>query len=111
MCYYQGEFEASVLDAAICSHYIYSFKGLNSDGSLADIPWKVPNQVENDLRGLVALRSRNPNLHVVIAFGGSGGVSDQVWANMASNEWSRNNFAQNCLNYVRQHNLNGVGKS
>ena len=110
MCYYQGELEPSALDAKRCSHYICSFKGFHSDGSLTDISWKSPNQVENHLRGLVALRKINPDLHVVIAFGGAGGVSNEVWASMASNEASRNRFAQNCLNYVRKHNLNGVGE-
>lgn len=65
-----------------------------------------PDQDAKNLRGLTALRQRNPNLRVVLSIGGwdgSGGFSDA-----ASTAARRETFAQSCLDLLLAHDLDGV---
>lgn len=58
------------------------------------------------LRGLTALRRRNPDLNIVLSLGGwdeSAGFSDA-----AASPESRKTFAQSCVDLLLEHGLDGV---
>lgn len=65
-----------------------------------------PDQDAKNLRGLTALRKRNPELKIVLSLGGwdgSGGFSDA-----ASTADRRETFARSCLELLLVHDLDGV---
>lgn len=65
-----------------------------------------PDQDRENLRGLTALRQRNPDLKIVLSLGGwdgSGGFSDA-----ASTAARRETFARSCLDLLLAHDLDGV---
>ncbi|WP_297872515.1 glycosyl hydrolase family 18 protein [uncultured Oscillibacter sp.] len=65
-----------------------------------------PDRDRENLRGLTALRQRNPDLKIVLSLGGwdgSGGFSDA-----ASTAARRETFARSCLDLLLAHDLDGV---
>ena len=65
-----------------------------------------PARDEENLRGLTALRKRNPELNIVLSLGGwddSAGFSDA-----AASAGGRRTFAQSCVDLLTEHDLDGV---
>lgn len=87
----------SNVNAQKLTHVNYAF-GLINNGQVT-----VANP--SDLTALVALKASNPNLKIVLAIGGWGadGFSDA-----ALTESSRNTFAESCLQWVNDYNLDGI---
>ncbi|GFZ29516.1 hypothetical protein CSC2_00420 [Clostridium zeae] len=86
------------IDATKLTHINYAFASINSDHTI-----KVENT--SDLKTLTALKSKNPNLKVILSVGGWG---MDGFSQAASTSAGRSAFAQSCLNYVNQYALDGI---
>ena len=81
--YGNGKFEIPFIDPNLCTHLVYTFTGLSSDGVIksidpyADLP---DNYGLNGFGKVLKLKDQNPELKVMIAMGG--------W-NEGSTEYSR----------------------
>lgn len=54
------------------------------------------------------MRTKNPNLKILVAIGGSNRELVDDWSNLAANSTSRNNFAGNAFNFLQRLKLNGI---
>ncbi|WP_238881653.1 glycosyl hydrolase family 18 protein [Clostridium sp. YIM B02551] len=89
---------SSSMDVSKLTHINYAFASINSDHTI-----KVDNT--SDLRTLTSLKSKNPNLKVILSVGGWG---MDGFSQAASTAAGRSAFAQSCLNYVNQYGLDGI---
>jgi GH18 family chitinase len=89
---------SSTMDVSKITHLNYAFASINSDHTI-----KVSNT--SDLNALTALKSKNPNLKVILSIGGWG---MDGFSQAASSSAGRSAFAQSCLNYVNQYGLDGI---
>ena len=87
----------STMDVAKLTHVNYAF------GNIVDGEVQVSNG--QDLSKRVLFRSYNPNLKVILSVGGWGadGFSDAAYS-----EFSRNTFANSCLDVLNTYKLNGI---
>ncbi|XP_069678397.1 acidic mammalian chitinase-like [Periplaneta americana] len=115
VCYYQswaiyrpskGLFNIADIDSSLCTHHVYAFAGVNSNGdvtigdSYADI----------DLGGFSkfnAMRNQNPSIKTMIAIGGAG-ASSQTFSKVINDPNKRNAFANNIVNFVQKYGFNGA---
>lgn len=109
VCYWFAEIEVGHIDPTICTHIVYSFLGLDSNGGLTYLD-RSQGQAEGYLRELVGLKSQNPNVQILAAVGGYNEPLVPVWSAMAANAGSRDNFARNVLSFLQRNNLNGIGE-
>lgn len=109
VCYWFAQIGPSQIDPYICTHVIYSFIGLDTNGGLN---WLDRSAVEAEslIIGMVHLKQQNPNLKVLAAVGGGDDALVQIWTTMAANPTARENFAKNIYNFVVAHSLDGIGK-
>lgn len=96
-----------VINPRICTHIIYSFLGVDSNGGLNYLD-RSEGQVAGYLSRLVSLKSQNSNLKIIAAIGGYNEMLVPFWSSMAANSASRSNFARNCLQFIQKYNLNGI---
>ncbi|CRK90408.1 CLUMA_CG004159, isoform A [Clunio marinus] len=102
-----AEISANQINPSICTHVIYSFIGLDSNGGLNYL-WRSEGQSIGFINGMNNLKAQNPNLKTIVAVGGGNDGLVPVWSQMAANPNSRSNFASNILSFLRKHNLDGV---
>ncbi|KAK7113629.1 chitinase-3-like protein 1 isoform X1 [Littorina saxatilis] len=108
MCYYtswsQSRFRPSDIDATLCTHIIYAFARVNSvDNTLATVRY-------NDLElynNVTSLKAKNPDLKVLLAVGGFNFGSAGFIA-VAQDDKKTTLFADNAVNYLRQHRFDGL---
>ncbi|XP_063701590.1 chitinase-3-like protein 2 [Culicoides brevitarsis] len=85
----------SYVDTKLCTMFMISFGDVNADGSI-----RVP-----DLSSFKRLQT--PTSKLLLALGGAtAGVAN--FRAVAATPASRENFAKNCLNVVKQHGLDGI---
>lgn len=82
VCYYgtwaayrqgNGQFTVQNIDPNLCTHIVYTFFGIGTDGSVTILdPWlDLPDGGGRDnIHNLVALKQQNPKLKVMAAVGG-----------------------------------------
>lgn len=89
----------------MCTHLIYTFVGLNSDGSIRILD--PQNEIVNDALGRFSrLKQKNPSLKLLVAIGGwnQGSV---VYSQVTNNPALRAKLVTNIVNLVQQYNLDG----
>lgn len=102
IAYFTGDSAAVAnVPAEKITHIIYSFGHLDGDS------FKVTRKGAPEiLRGLVSLRSRNPQLKVQVALGGWGGCL--TCSEVFSTEKGRWDFARSVRNLCRNYGLDGI---
>lgn len=64
-----GKFVPQNVDPQLCSHVLFAFVGLNSDGSVHILDeWEAINL--NGISDLVSLKQQNKDLKVILSMGG-----------------------------------------
>jgi len=101
--------DAGQINPAICTHIIYSFLGVDSNGGLNHIQ-RSEAQAVGYIKRLISLKSQRPDLKIIAAVGGYNELMVPDWSAMAGNANARSNFARNVLNFLRNNNLNGIGE-
>lgn len=97
-----GGFAPDRIPAEELTHVNYAFAGIENGRAVLT----SPSRDRENLRGLTALRERNPDLKIILSLGGwdgSGGFSDA-----ASTAQRRETFAQSCLDLLLAHDLDGI---
>ncbi|KAF3345678.1 hypothetical protein VdG2_05914 [Verticillium dahliae VDG2] len=107
---YKGK-PPSWLNVTQASHVLYSFVGINEDGSLRAIDEWADTGVEADgekgcLAALAKLKRSNPHLKTLVSIGG--GTGSAQFPAMAANPQARETFARAIRAFVEQHELDGV---
>ena len=90
------------IPAELFTQINYAFAGIEGGRAVLTSPVRD----RENLRGLTALRQRNPQLRIVLSLGGwddSAGFSDA-----AASSNGRKAFAQSCVDLVLEHGLDGV---
>lgn len=109
VCYWSADLDANQINPNICTHIIYSFLGLDSQGRITYL-WRSEAQALGLISSLVDLKSRNPNLKVLAAVGGYNEALIPIWSSVAANAVTRVDFANNILVFIRKNRLDGIGK-
>lgn len=105
VCYTNGGgIPASSLNPSICTHIIHTFLQPDATGNIQN-----PGSVTGYLANLVALKSQNPNLKIMIAFGGAFNVNSD-WTALTANSNAITNFANNVLNFLKANKIDGAGE-
>ncbi|XP_065077234.1 chitotriosidase-1-like [Ochlerotatus camptorhynchus] len=106
----RGRFDIDHIDPFLCTHLIYSFFGINEDGSIRIIDPYLDLE-ENWGRGHIkrfnGLKSINPGLKTIAAVGGWNEGSIK-FSNVAANPELRQRFITNSVEFCRRHNFDGV---
>ncbi|RZB41616.1 Glyco hydro 18 domain containing protein, partial [Asbolus verrucosus] len=106
LCYYESGavdfFGPDVIDINICTHINYAFFGINEeDGSLR------PDRDDGLLRQLSGLKSKNPNLKLVISVGGWG-EDPTRFSHVAADAEKKAKMAESALWYLQTYNFDGI---
>ncbi len=96
---YATYWDKTMPDPALLTHICYSFAHIKDDFETLDI------KTASRLAQIVALKKNNPDLKVQLSIGGWGAGN---FSEMAASETHRKKFCQNCLNAVKQYNLDGI---
>ncbi|WP_297085696.1 glycoside hydrolase family 18 protein [uncultured Draconibacterium sp.] len=101
------DYDFTQIDADGITHINYAFGNIRNGQAVFDTT-KIDgkNLTPVDLEKLVALKTKNPNLKILISIGGwswSGGFSDA-----ALTEQSRAVFAKSCATMVNDYRLDGI---
>lgn len=96
---YVTSWTTDIPDAKFITHINYAFGHVSDDfmGVRIDNPER--------LKELVTLKTQNPDLKVLLSIGGWGSGR---FSEMAGNENTRNKFAQDCLQKVKEFQLDGI---
>ncbi|XP_025091740.1 acidic mammalian chitinase-like [Pomacea canaliculata] len=113
MCYYtnwaqyrtgEGQFYPEHISANLCTHVIYAFGNINPS------QLSLEKSEENDLSmytRVVALKSQNAGLRVLLAVGGAGRSIDAFRA-ACETPATRTTFASNVISFLRAQRLDGL---
>ncbi|WP_167618311.1 glycoside hydrolase family 18 protein [Maribellus sediminis] len=101
------DFDFSTIDVSGITHINYAFGNIR-DGEAVFDTTKIDgkNLTPDDLVKLNGLKSKNPDLKILVSIGGwswSGGFSDA-----ALTESSRKRFAESCARFVKDYQLDGI---
>ncbi|XP_050295014.1 acidic mammalian chitinase-like [Anthonomus grandis grandis] len=101
-----GQYNFSNVPANLCTHYIYTFAGLNATSFevVSLDPWLDINL--NGYTSAVNLKKTNPNLKVILGIGGWNEGSAN-FSNMASTATSRATFISSALSLVQKYGFDG----
>ncbi|XP_055609283.1 chitinase-3-like protein 1 [Uranotaenia lowii] len=118
VCYYgswavyrngKGAFSVDNIDPFLCTHLIYSFVGLNVNGTIRVLdPWN--DLEENWGRGAMKqfnnLKRYNPKLRTLVAIGGWNEGS-MVYSGVAKNSALRSRLARDAADFCLTHGFDG----
>ncbi|XP_008556590.3 chitotriosidase-1-like [Microplitis demolitor] len=101
-----GKFDIGDVDPTLCTHLIYTFVGWNGNDVKVLDPW---NDLPNGLDGFGrfnALRKKSPSIKTLVAIGGWNEGSLK-YSKMASNQKSRERFADRAVAFVKKWGFDG----
>nr|CAD7399486.1 unnamed protein product [Timema cristinae] len=118
-CYYgswatyrqgEGTFNVADIDATLCSHLVYAFAGVSSEGLIESLdPYNdlSDNWGKGSFNKFSALAKTNPDVKTLLAIGGwnHGSVT---FSNMASTETGRKNFAISAVAFLKKYGFQGL---
>lgn len=119
ICYYgtwatyrngAGRFSVDNIDPFLCTHLIYSFVGINSNGTIAVLdPWLdlEENWGLGTMRKFNDLKSVNTNLKTLVAVGGWNEGS-QKFSTVAQSATLRSRFAKDAAAFCTKHGFDGL---
>lgn len=103
-----GSVGVAQIDPSLCTHLIYGFVGVESNGNFKVMdPWNDLQKDGGAYHNFVALKKKNPHLKTMVASGGFNAGST-VFSQMASNPGSRANFVRNAVTFVRKYGFDGL---
>ncbi|RVE46555.1 hypothetical protein evm_008790 [Chilo suppressalis] len=100
-----GKFGVEDINPNLCTHIIYAFAGIDSNGTV------IPLDVELDInmgnyRNFTNLKKKNPKLKPMLAVGGWGEGSAK-YSEMAADPAKRQNFIQSALDIIFKYDFEG----
>ncbi|XP_076166262.1 chitotriosidase-1-like [Ptiloglossa arizonensis] len=104
-----GAFQPNDIDPRLCTHLIYSFTGLNTDGTIKILdPWAdlANGGGKAGYDKFNALRQLNPAVKTMIAIGGWNEGSTK-YSQVAANVALRAQFVQNVVQFLQKYNFDG----
>lgn len=96
---YATYWETTMPDPTLLTHINYAFALIKDDFETLDI------KKSSRLQQIVGLKSKNPDLKVMLSVGGWGAGN---FSEMAADENHRKKFCENCLAAVNQYGLDGI---
>jgi chitinase len=101
-------FTPDSINPNLCTHIIFAFAKIDENYKLASYEWNddVPNGMYQQV---IALKSKNPKLKVLLAVGGWNHGS-LLFSNMARNDDLRKTFVESSVNYLLDRDFDGLGK-
>ncbi|XP_035724666.1 acidic mammalian chitinase-like [Vespa mandarinia] len=104
-----GKFDIDDIDPNLCTHIIYTFIGLNSDGNVRILdPWQdLPDDYgKNGFGRFNNLRKNNTNIKTMIAIGGwnEGSVK---YSNVVANPTLRAKFVNSVVQFLKKYGFDG----
>lgn len=100
-----GNFLVSHIDPSLCTHLIYSFVGINTDGTINILDTKL-EITDGNLANFNALKKQNTALKTLVAVGGWNEGSAK-FSNVAASATLRNSFIQSALQLVQTYGFDG----
>ncbi|KAJ8962575.1 hypothetical protein NQ318_000968 [Aromia moschata] len=100
-----GQFTVSDIDPTLCTHLIYSFVGINTDGTIAILD-ETLEITKGNLAKFTALKEQNSNLKTLVAIGGWNEGSTK-YSTVAASASLRATFIQSALELVQTYNFDG----
>lgn len=105
--YREGDYQFMIedIDARLCTHLIYTFVGLNPNGTIRILD----SWLDIDLGGFRrfnALREHNPKAQTLVAIGGWNEGSE-TYSAVVANPNLRATFIRDAVNFVLHHGFNG----
>lgn len=110
ICYWDCKVNVSLIDAAHCSHIIYTSLGITASGSLT-YRFFTESLTISFLKKAAALKSKHPGLKVLVSIGGYEEANMLMWSKLARTFSSRVVFSYELITYLSKHNLDGIGES
>ncbi|XP_043276969.1 acidic mammalian chitinase-like isoform X2 [Venturia canescens] len=103
-----GKFAIEDIDATLCTHYIYTFMGLEKNQVKILDPWQaLPDSGgQNGFAKFNDLRNKNPGVKTLVAIGGWGEGSAN-YSKMASSPNSREIFVNSTVAFVKRYGFDG----
>lgn len=100
-----GKFSVENINPHLCTHLIYTFVGINGDGSINILDrW---NEIDlGAMRRFNDLKKQNPKLKTLIAIGGWNEGS-LIFTKVVSNDRLMENFANSALLFMQEHGFDG----
>lgn len=101
------KFDAEQVNANLCTHVLYAFAGL--DSTTNEIMSLDPKRdiEENGYKNVLDLKTKNPELKVMIAVGGwAEGV--EKYSKMANSKETRSTFIKSVVKFVKTHGFDGL---
>ncbi|CAH0403338.1 unnamed protein product [Chilo suppressalis] len=100
-----GKFGVEDVNPNLCTHIIYAFAGIDSNGTV------IPLDIELDInmgnyRNFTNLKKKNTKLKPMLAVGGWGEGSAK-YSEMAADPAKRQNFIQSALDIIFKYNFEG----
>lgn len=113
---YDARYPVSMIPAGQITHVNYAFAKISHDGRClpadphadvihrAELDWDAPRP--GSLGQLMVLKKRFPRLKTLISVGGP--RHSEHFSQVASSPTNRNRFAQSCIKYMLNYNMDGV---
>ncbi|XP_055532350.1 chitinase-3-like protein 1 [Wyeomyia smithii] len=115
LCYYgswahyrsgRGQFTVDNIDPWLCTHVIYSFVGINEDGTIAILDYWLDVDLGN-MRRFNDLKYTNPSLRTLVAVGGYS-VGSEIFSRVAASADLRWRFAESARDFCFQYGFDGI---
>ncbi|XP_078035246.1 chitinase-3-like protein 1 isoform X1 [Augochlora pura] len=103
-----GKIDINDINPNLCTHMIYSFIGINTDGTVRvmDAWADLPDGGGKDGFGKFVARSKQGGAKAMIAIGGWNEGSIK-FSQVVANPGIRSNFVQNVVKFLQQYNFDG----
>ncbi|XP_043471715.1 acidic mammalian chitinase-like isoform X2 [Leptopilina heterotoma] len=115
VCYYaswatyrkdEGKYDIAKINPSLCSHLIYSFIGLNNDGTIKILDAWIDVR-QNGFKNFNALRNKSPSTKTLAAIGGWAEGSEK-FSNVVSNPGLRAKFINEAVKFLKTYGFNGL---
>ncbi|CAH2058203.1 unnamed protein product, partial [Iphiclides podalirius] len=105
-----GKFDVEDIDTSLCTHLVYAFAGINSQGTIISLdPYlDLPeNWGRNNFAKFNALKVGKPNLKTILGVGGWNEGSAK-YSRMAASPLLRKNFTISAVKIILDHGFDGL---
>ncbi|KAJ9585129.1 hypothetical protein L9F63_003081, partial [Diploptera punctata] len=101
-----GKFQVGDINADLCTHHIYAFAGLNSDGEVLIRDQYVDIQY-GGFADFNAMKNDHPNIVTMIAIGG-GDAGTEAFTAIVNDAGKLNTFVDNIVNFISTYGFHGA---